>query len=72
MAPHTERPWELFFALRDMRNQATEKEETAQDRQICIQRASQPPTKHTVVWKWEWNGTFTVHERIRVSKRFNS
>ena len=25
-----------------------------------------------MVWKWEWNETFTVRERIRVSKKFNS
>ena len=25
-----------------------------------------------MVWKWEWNATFTVRERTRVSKKFNS
>jgi hypothetical protein len=72
MAPRTERPWESFFALQDKRNDYIEKVESAQDRQIRIQRTLQPPTKNTVVWKWEWNGTFTVCERIRVSKKYNS
>lgn len=64
VAPHTnlERPWESFFALRDKRNADIEKLESAQDRQIRLQRALKPPIKNTVVWKWEWNGSFTVRE----------
>ena len=72
VAPSTERPWESFFALRDLRNKDIERIESAQDRQKRIQRALQPPTKNTAVCKWEWNGTFTLRERIKVSKKFNS
>jgi hypothetical protein len=64
------KPWEAFFASRELKRHMLLANETSIQRQTRINRESKPPTTSADVFLWEWSADGAIElVRTRVSKK---
>ena len=64
------RPWETFFATREVQRKKKLAKETLNDRQTRLNREGKHPTKSAEVFLWQWSSDGAIElVRSRVSKK---